>query len=242
MSESHIRRLCLPDFSPGKNTLLKEDAHYLRRVLRLRPGHPLTVFDGEGLEAEATLIGFIKNGAEIEVGEALRREPPTPKITLAVGAPKGERADFLIEKATELGVHTLVFVDFARTVTRLDPDSERFKRFERISRAAATQCGRADLLQIKAPISFQELLQLPDPLRLVAAPAGAPIQSISLQEESLTIAIGPEGGFIQEEELAMREAAFKNFALAPYILRTETAAIAATALITALSIQNGSLH
>ncbi len=205
--------------------------HYLAGVLRLEPGAALEVFDGEGSAWDATL-----EGSELRLGERRPAPPPGAVVWLAFALPRGEKADWIVQKATELGVSRLVPWQAERSVVRLDAPraAGRARRWERIAAEAARQCGRSDVPAVAEPASLAAALEAPLGFVRVAfhAGAGAPLASLVRPGAPGFLAvIGPEGGLTESEVEACRAAGATLAALGPRVLRTETAAVAAAALL-----------
>ncbi|MDH3588379.1 MAG: 16S rRNA (uracil(1498)-N(3))-methyltransferase [Gammaproteobacteria bacterium] len=229
----------------GAQTITTDQAtaHYLSRVLRLRPGAALTVFDGTGGEYAATLTSSTRDKAELDIGEHRDRERESPlELTLAQGIARGERMDLVLQKATELGVSCIVPLLTDHTVVRLDRDraEKRHTHWQKIAISACEQCGRNRLPQVCRPCGIDDWLEsLPDSgMRLVLQPdAAIPLSELATDpacdpgSQGITVLIGPEGGLSQREhEIAMARD-FRPVALGPRILRTETAALAALAIV-----------
>ena len=142
-----MRRLCVPDARLESGAAVRLDtaqSHRLRGVLRLRPGDGLAVFDGSGGEWEATVADVAAEGVMLRVGEPLDPLPePTVAVTLLCAFPRGQRGDWIVEKATELGVAAITPLASDRAV--LQPGKGRIERWRRIAIEAAEQCGRASL-------------------------------------------------------------------------------------------------
>jgi 16S rRNA (uracil1498-N3)-methyltransferase len=224
-------------------TLSGSAASHVTRVLRLRSGEALTLFDGRGGEYSARIE---QGGAAVTVavGEHHPTERESPlAVTLAQGISRGERMDLVVQKATELGVARLQPLLTERSVVRLDAQQAERKRrhWRAIAIGACEQCGRNRLPEIRAPCALRELLGGP-----AAAPAPAPARQLRLllspaaerrvgdlegPVNALTVLIGPEGGLSAEEQAAAAAAGFLAVRLGPRVLRTETAAIAALTLL-----------
>ena len=183
---------------------------------RLRDGESITVTDGAGAWRTGTF-----NGAEIEAGGEVILEPaPDPPLTIAVAPPKGERAEWLVQKCTEVGVDRIVWLAAERSVVRWDDErAERhLARLRRIASEAALQSRRLWLPRIEGPVPAGDVL----PSAVVAEPSGRPVAT-----GDTTIAIGPEGGWTEAEVELARDCV----TLGPNILRVETAAVAAVTLM-----------
>ena len=218
-----------------------EQSRYVGRVLRLRVGDTLTVFNSESGEFDATISGIGKTSATIAVGAAIESTTESPlKVHLVQGVCRGERMDLIVQKATELGVKRIspVLTEFG--VVRLDPAraNKRREHWQRIAESACEQSGR-----IRPP-----LLDEPMPLKtwlcaktseadvdLILRPGAArPMASLQAPKTKVCLLIGPEGGFSGIEYEDAEIAGFKAVSLGPRILRTETAAIAAVAVAESL--------
>ena len=223
-----LRRLRVPAgcLLPGRVPLPTSEQHYIRRVLRLRPGAEVDLFDGVGATGTGRLAVGEDGALHVEV-EAVSRGHDDAPLTVAVAVPKGERADWLVEKLTELGVHTIAWLACARSVVVLKSPDAKMARWERLAEAAARQAGRATLPQLQAPVPFDAFVGAPRlGTRLVAQPGGMAARP---PEGAGVVLIGPEGGFTPEElQLAATEG-YTAIALSRHVLRVETAAVAAAA-------------
>lgn len=227
------RRLIVPRaiLTPGEHALPPDLAHYLRDVLRLREGAPLSLTDGAGQLANAVVRSVGKKSAVITVQDvALAPPPPGPKITLFQGVGKGEKLDAVVKQATELGARRIVPVLSTRAVAE---KSGRAERWRSIAEDAIRVGGRAWLPEI-SPVT---------PLPVVLAERRAELSlcgdgtaKISLREAfkpaaEVELLIGPEGGWDGEEREAIERAGFLLVHLGPHTLRTETAGPAAVAIV-----------
>jgi len=232
------RRVHLPPERIGADRadLTAAARHYLRDVLRLAPGDEVELFDGRGTAWTARIgPGF----------EALalsgRRETASggPAIHLLFALAKGEKVDWVVQKATELGAARLVPFAAERSVVRLEPDkgAERAERWRRIAGEAARQCGRADVPEVATPVSLgAALAAVPPGFRLLVlhGEGGAPLPALSLEgAPGVAAVVGPEGGLTAAELEACLAAGAARAALGPRTLRAETAAIAVVALLQA---------
>jgi len=213
-------------------SLPRDPAHYVARVLRLKPGDGLVVFDGNGGEFQSIITTAARHTVQIRVGEhrPLERESPLA-VTLALGISRGERMDYAIQKAVELGVDTVAPLLTERCGVHLEPRraSQRQAHWQRIGISACEQCGRNRLPEIRAVSTLGEwLTTAPSAPGLVLAPdAERPITALEHPGQALTLLIGPEGGLsAQELDLALK-AGFQAIRLGPRVLRAETAAVAA---------------
>jgi 16S rRNA (uracil1498-N3)-methyltransferase len=215
-------------------------ARYLGRVLRLRVGDELTVFDGTGSERVATIAAMTRNTAALALGDTVESATESPlKIHLVQGVSRGERMDYVVQKATELGVMriTPVLTDYG--VVRLDDRraEKRREHWQGVAASACEQSGRTRLPLIDAPLQLREWFgarPADNDVDLVLAPgANAALAEQPAPRIEVCLLIGPEGGFSPAEYEDTRIAGFKPVSLGPRILRTETAAAAALAVMQA---------
>lgn len=196
------------------------DRHHLARVLRLRPGDPLTVADGAGRWRPCRFAGEPEPDGEVEVDER-----PAPPITVAFAPVKGDRPEWVVQKLTELGADRVVPFLAARSVVRWEGDraARQVERLRRVAREAAMQCHRAWLPEVADLATFAD----------VAALAGAAMADRGGGPPSLhrpVVLVGPEGGWSDDE----RAARLPAVGLGPHVLRAETAAVAAAGVLGAL--------
>ncbi|HUO79331.1 MAG TPA: 16S rRNA (uracil(1498)-N(3))-methyltransferase [Steroidobacteraceae bacterium] len=215
---------------------------HLVRVLRLGRGAPLAVFDGTGHEHAATISAIRDARVEVVLGEALAPAAESPlAVTLAQGVSRGERMDYAIQKATELGVARIVPLLCERSVVRLDAAqaARKLEHWQGIAAGAAEQSGRAVVPAVEAPRRYLDHLgALPAPAaggaRLVLAPRAADGPSaLPAGLARIELLIGPEGGLSDAELGAAALRGYAPLRLGPRVLRTETAAAAAIAVLQA---------
>lgn len=212
--------------------LPRETASHLAKVLRARSGDPLVLFSGDGREYTGAVESVRGSRVTAAVGAAADVDRESPfAITLVQCVPRGDRMDFIVQKATELGVARIVPVLSQRSVVRLDESQKVSKatHWRAVAVSACEQCGRNRLPVIETPAPLIEYLansQAAAP-RLVLEPDLEPAAALGSLDAAVEIAIGPEGGFGDGELDAFRLAGFRRVRLGPRILRTETAAIAA---------------
>lgn len=223
----------------GMATLADAEAHHLTHVMRAKVGDQITLFDGSGAEFTASIasIGRREVTAEVQDRLEVNREAAC-QLTLAVALPKGDRQRWLIEKAVELGVAELVPLAAARGAP--GKGSSGGDRLWKAVIEASKQCGRNRLMKIAEPRTPAEFFaECPsDTLRLIAHPAenaGDPKSAGALLREadplaSVALAIGPEGGFTDEEVQTASGAGWRSVSLGRRILRIETAALALASL------------
>ena len=243
--------------TPGEVIELPHDTGaHLARVLRARTGDELIVFNGDGREFTGAIesVRGSRVSASIGAARSIDRESPFT-LTLVQCVPRGDRMDFIVQKATELGVARIVPVLSRHSVVRLDESQSASKQahWRAVAVSACEQCGRNRLPAVEAPQQLLHYLgaigqESPAVLRLVLEPE-TPMQGAKAHPHARSdggaaalsgavIAIGPEGGFAAEELEAFELCAFRRAVLGPRILRTETAAIAA---ITVLQAQFGDM-
>ena len=212
-------------------------ANHVTRVLRLKEGDMLTLFDGRGGEYIAQIQERRANAmlAEVQEHRPIERESRL-ELTLAQGISRGERMDLVVQKATELGVRRIVPVLAARSVVRLDERQEQKKlaHWRAIAVAACEQSGRNRVPEVTAAATLNELLATlsPDSTRVLLSPTGTlSARDLAPLAGPLTVLIGPEGGLTDAEQEAAVSAGFMRMRLGPRVLRTETAALAALAAL-----------
>jgi 16S rRNA (uracil1498-N3)-methyltransferase len=211
-------------------TLDGAEAHHLLHVLRATPGVQVVLFDGTGWEFDAEVKACRRATVELTIvaRRAVDRELPFA-LTLGVPLPKGDRQRWLVEKVVELGVTRLVPLRTARSVATSEKGGEKLDRYVI---EASKQCGRNRLMEIAAPLPWSEWLAAPaDSRRVIADPTGRQLSATSEVTQPTFAAVGPEGGFTDEELAAARAAGWELASLGPRILRIETAALALAALL-----------
>ena len=223
-----------------RGTIVGEELAHLRRVLRLSPGDHLTVFDDTGWEHEAVIRAFRADQGDLDILRSYQAERESPlQITLALGLTKGEKMDWVVEKATELGVQTLVPFVSTYTIPKLNDRKveTRTGRWQKIALSATKQCGRTRIPKILPPCDFQELVRQPwtDTLRLLfwekeGQQTLKQVHETERDARAMLLVIGPEGGFSFEEADTAKKHGFRSVQLGPRILRAETAAITALSL------------
>ena len=220
-----------------RHTLEGDAANHIARVLRLRQGDPLTLFDGRGGEYVSRVEELRKGAVIVSVHEQspVARESSLP-ITLAQGVSRGERMDWVVQKATELGVTRIIPVLTERSVVRLDAKQAERKRlhWQAIAVAACEQSGRDRIPGVDAPLTMAEFAGKADSraTRVLLSPAGSlRVADLPRGEGGIVVLIGPEGGLTEAEQGAALTAGFVAVRLGPRVLRTETAAVAALTLL-----------
>ena len=224
-----------------------DEVKHIRKVLRLKAGDKITVFDGLGKEYDGTILeekpSFVL--AKIENIFSPQKDSPL-EVTLAQGLLKGEKMDFLIQKATELGVKEIIPFFSSRSVPLLEKSKrlDRRRRWERIAVEASKQCGRRVVPKIESLKDYSEMLQIasPDGLRLILwEREGIKLKEVLERSEEKTkifFIVGPEGGFSQEEVDDAYKSGFIPVILGKRILRAETASLC---LLSILQYQLGDI-
>ena len=212
-------------------------ATHIARVLRLSAGDVLSLFDGEGGQYTARIEAIRKGVVDVAVLErqVIERESPL-SLTLAQSVSRGERMDWVVQKATELGVSRLVPVLSERSVVRLDPKQAQSKQrhWQRVAAAACEQSGRDHIPRVAAPVALAQFLEClsPGSTRLLLSPEGpVTLESLPPPAGDMIVLIGPEGGLTEDEGRTACGHGFTALRLGPRVLRTETAAVAVLALL-----------
>jgi 16S rRNA (uracil1498-N3)-methyltransferase len=225
----------------GLLTLTGDEARHLARVRRLGPGDMVEVFDGRGTALPAEVAGVGRDRVELAVrGGPLPDRVAPCHLTLATAVPKADRFDWLVEKATELGVARLVPLRTGRSV--VDPRATKLDRLRRVIIEAAKQCGRNRLMVLEDPIPWAEFAGREEAeVLLLAHPGGEPVASWPRVGRGgrVALAVGPEGGFSAQEIEAGRAARWRMVGLGRTLLRVETAGLAGSAVILALGTKEG---
>lgn len=245
------------DLRAGASVVLTKRDHadelkHMRKALRLAPGDSVVLTDGRGHEAEATIEALAADSASLRLKTVRGLERTRPRIALAQGLLKGQRMDWIVEKATELEAAEIVALVTRFSVASEDEAAGRTGRWQRLAKSALKQSGVPFLPDIVGPVSFADFLST------LASPASArearvflhpgaenpPLlelllslnRSAGTRLESLLLCLGPEGGFDPEEVLNLKDAGFRAASLGSAILRGETAALAALAVAKQWSI------
>lgn len=223
--------------SNGQITLLTDEAHHLAKVLRLGEGDRVFAFDGEGAEWECEIARVSKHEAELAILRQLADEVESPlRLTLAQALIKGDKFDWVIQKATELGVTRIVpLITDHSDVRRAEERAEKkMERWQRISLEALKQCGRRRLVEIAEPVSFAHFCESSSSPNLIFSERGGKslrqLAAALDQPKQVSVCVASEGGWSEAE---LQKAETHNFTavhLGQRILRTETAAIVAVAL------------
>ena len=217
------------------------EAHHLAHVLRLTAGQVVELFNGQGRSATALISHVHKKAVQLELQSVRQCVRSGPQLTLAVAVPKGDRFDWLVEKAVELGVARLVPLITSRSV--VDPRDSKLDRLRQTVVAACKQSRQDFLMDLAAPLSWRDYVAQisANERHWIAHPGGPPLRAMLADggAGAITVAIGPEGGFSDDEVAAAVAAGAAPVALGELILRVETAALAVAALIRLGTVQSG---
>lgn len=216
-------------------------ATHLLRVLRLGEGDEVLLFNGKGHDYRARIRNVGKRSADVQIEARVEVQRESPlQVTLAQALARGEKMDWVLQKATELGVSRIAPVVTERTEVRLDADraDRRLQHWRGVIASACEQCGRAVLPGIEEPQLLSNWLaqaRAPGHLLLALAPEGEHSLTDLPAFERLSLVIGPEGGLSPRDLDQLRAAGARGLRLGPRILRTETAGIAALAALQAIA-------
>ncbi|RUM51624.1 MAG: 16S rRNA (uracil(1498)-N(3))-methyltransferase [Methylococcus sp.] len=234
-----IPRIYLPvTFSLGAHVELDEaSAHHVRSVLRLKKGHSLSLFDGQGFEYDSVLVQVSKKSVILVAESAGRCDTESRLVIyLGLGISRGERMDFAIQKSVELGVAGVSPLFTERTVVKLDANRalQKQSHWQKVAQHASEQSGRARVPEVNPPQPFLSWLKECSGLKLFLDPHS----TLSLGDsdtvpDCVSLLSGPEGGFSPLEREQVLDAGFTGIRLGPRILRTETAVLAGVALLQA---------
>jgi len=226
--------------SPGARVALPEDAaNHLVRVLRLQAGDTCVLFNGDGRDYPATLQSATKRGVEAELGVPTEIDNESPlRIALLQGIARGEKMDWILQKATELGVASVHPVHSDRSEVKLEGEraTKRLAHWQGVVVSACEQSGRARIPEVAAAQALPALLTgaLPSTRRFLLDPeAEDAIATMPPLDGDCMLAVGPEGGWSPRDRQALQAAGFVGLQLGPRVLRTETAGIAAIAALQA---------
>jgi len=226
-------------YGPGRATLAGTAAAHVSRVLRLRVGDAVTLFNGDGWEYPGVITAVRGGHVDVELQARMPGLPDSPvAVTLLQGVARAERMDLVIQKATELGVARILPVLAERGVVRLDErqGGRKLAHWRAIAASACEQCGRSRLPVIEEPCALDAAVAAvaTAPRRLLLTPGAADaLAGLPGNRGGVALLIGPEGGLTEAEESLAMHAGFRRYSLGPRILRTETAAIAAIAVLQA---------
>ena len=222
-------------------TLTGPDVKHVRRVLRLKPGDEIFLFDGQGLEYRARISASTPKAITLSVLDRFSSiSESTVKITIAQSVLKAGKMDRIVRQATELGIHALIPLMAERNAPGPEPQrwAEKARRWEAIAREALKQCGRFQIPRLGPPASFKKVLGMSQDyhLRIIFHHAKPGLKSRLYLRDATNLRkvlalIGPEGGFTPEEVKLALECGFVRVSLGPRTLKADTAAVAACAIL-----------
>ncbi|RLJ62119.1 16S rRNA (uracil(1498)-N(3))-methyltransferase [Sulfurisoma sediminicola] len=233
---------CPQGLAPGAHVALPETAaHHVSRVLRLKEGDPLILFDGRGGEwtAAITLVRKDEVRADLKTFDPVDREAPLA-VTLVQAVAAADKMDWIVQKCVELGVAAIRPVAAKRSVIRLSGErmERRVAHWQAVAAAACEQCGRNRVPPVAPIVDLPQYLGEPaveNELRLLASPLDARrLRELPKPQGGVTLLVGPEGGFEDGESQAAHAVGFRGVNLGSRVLRTETAGAAALAGMMAL--------
>ena len=220
-------------------SVMGDDVRHIRTVLRKGPGDLLTLLDGQGREYTVRITTIERSKIDAEIIDRKERTTASTVVILGQGLPKSDKMDWIVQKATELGVSAIVPLVTERTIVKIKDEEKRVARWQKICREAAMQSDRPDIPMVEAIRPFVEFIATlaPDPQTLLLFPweeGTQPIKVVLRRTkgiEKVVVLIGPEGGFSQAEADLAKKKGFHLVSLGPNILRTETAAVAVLSMV-----------
>ena len=221
----------------GTAVITGDDARHIAGALRMAPGEPLTLCDGAGQDYLCRIESVARDAVTLRVERSEKSiGEPSLSVTLYMGLPKADKLELVIQKSVELGAVRIVPTVTARSIARIDPrDSEKkTARWQKIAAEAAGQSGRGIIPTVEPPITLRAALPrlARENVLLCYEGGGAPLGDlVSLADESVSLLIGPEGGFAPEEVEAVVAGGGRLATLGTRILRCETAPLAALAIL-----------
>jgi len=238
------RFYCPFPLAPGAQVELPgQAAHHAMKVLRMKAGDTVILFDGRGGEWRAEILGAGRScqcAARVALREFNDRESESPlDITLVQGLPSGDKMDWVVEKCVELGVTAIQPIAAKRSVIRLSAErmAKRVAHWNAIAAAACEQCGRNRVPQVAPVLDLPQYLgvaKAQNAMRLLLAPAaGKALRTLDKPAGAVLVMVGPEGGWEEGEILAAQAAGFASLSLGPRVMRTETAGAAVLAAMQA---------
>ncbi len=215
----------------GRMALPDAESHHVRDVLRMGVGDALELFDDDGNTAPARIAIVVADGVAVDVSTVGAADRPAVALTVAAAVPKGDRADWMVEKLSELGVARFVPLAAARSVT-LPGGRNKVERWERIAVEAAKQSRRAGVMIVDAVTPLATMLGASSGWVLSTGSDVVPASRLVADVgPTLTVLVGPEGGWTDEEMAACRSAGWAAVGLGRTVLRVETAAVAVAAVV-----------
>ncbi len=235
-----MRRFFLATALSSHMQIKGEDAHHINHVLRLQTGNNIIVVDHNGQAGIAEIAHIAGDAVELSLQQIIgeHKEPPI-EVCLAQGLPKGDKMEYIVQKAVELGVSRLIPLSTERSIVKYDSTKqiERVKRWQKIAVEAAKQCGRTNVPVVEPVQSLKQVLtsSARDTVVLMLyegqAQQGLKDALAHCPASSYLLLIGPEGGFSQKEVNLCRDFHTSIVTMGPRILRAETAAVAALTIV-----------
>jgi len=234
-----VRRVFISGELQEEIKISGSDAHHIIHVLRAKVGHQLIVVDSLRQVAETEIISLAEDHLLLRLGKYLSADTEPPiEVTLAQSLPKGDKMDFIVQKAVELGVSRIIPVAAANCVVKYDEAKRvsRQKKWQKIADEAAKQCGRTLQPVVERVMSLEEVLETSEAASLFMCYEGEADQPIreffaSSEASRFCVLVGPEGGFSPAEVSLCRQNDVQTVTMGPRILRTETASLAALSLL-----------
>lgn len=217
-------------------TLGTDESRHIAKVLRAQPGQRVDIFDGCGRQARSEVVSCMPGAVVLRLVERVDIPPERPQLTLIQALPKGQKMDFVIQKAVEIGAHRIQPASTLRV--EVHPREIKINRWQRIAQEASRQCEAAWKSEVFEPVPLLDALrQAPGSVLMAHVDSNAqPLREVlgSMREhlpETLAICVGPEGGFAPEELAAATKLGVQPVSLGSRILRTETAGLFALSVI-----------
>ncbi len=233
-----IRIYCQAELTVNADVQLDVNAaHHVRTVLRMQVGDMIVLFNGNGAEYFGTVANLSKQSVAVQIHDTSDRVTQSPLHThLVQGICKGEKMDFVIQKATELGVSELtpLFTQYGNVKLDEKRTAKKLVHWQKIAVSACEQSGRSDMVCINAPLSFAAWLKQADKNTVILDPgANQTLNQLTIIRH-ISLMIGPEGGFSPEEVTQAKQQGITSVLLGPRVLRSETAGLAALTLVQSL--------
>mgnify|MGYP000123053283 FL=1 len=232
-----VSRLYTPDtLNTGQKLELQDDnAHYVRTVLRLKKDQSITLFNGQGGEFLCLINEVSRKRVEVSIVEAIDRTVESPlHVTLGLGISRGDRMDWAVQKAVELGVNNITPLITERCVVKFKADKkqQRLQHWKHIVQHATEQSSRTVLPELAEIMAIDEWMQQQHGLKIFLDPyAEQSLAELKPDNQAVTLLTGPEGGFSDKERDMAISAGFTPVRLGARILRTETASLAALSAV-----------
>jgi 16S rRNA (uracil1498-N3)-methyltransferase len=229
-----MRRVFVDRLAPGVLVLDAREAHHLRDVLRVQAGDSIELFDAGGRVASANVVTVSADGVRLAVGEIVATSAIASarvSVSVASAVPKNERADWLVEKLSEVGVSRWVPLQTARSVVH-PAGTTKFDRWRRIAIESAKQSRRVGVMEIGELTPVESLSVDASTVVLSTRPGCVPLATLVDRQRPALLLVGPEGGWTDAELDTLRARGVVEASLTPTILRIETAAVVAAGLCT----------